>query len=144
MKKPLAVLYEWTGKGFEGGLAISEGIFPAGVHASGQEAVAFLAIKAAPVVIGGVTGIVFGLAASIPATAAELRHVVVNARETMIGYTVYEYDEKNRIKFMKLYPPIDRAPELVKTVFYYSDTGFDPIKTEVLSTVEQKTRMLRN
>jgi len=30
MGRPLAVLYEWTGKGFEGGLAISSGIVPNG------------------------------------------------------------------------------------------------------------------
>lgn len=59
MGKPLAVIYEWTGKGFEGGLAISQGLFPNGFSANSRdEALAYLAIRVAPVVIGGVTGFV--------------------------------------------------------------------------------------
>ncbi len=144
MHKPLAVLYEWTGRGFEGGLAVSEGIFPGGGTMSGREAAAFLAIKAAPVVIGSVTGFVFGLAAGIPATAAVLRNVVVNTREMLIGYTLYEYDEKGRLKFMKLYPPIDHTAELVKTEFFYSNASGEPMQAEVTSIVEQKKRMIKN
>src|SRR5574341_1418148 len=128
MSKPLAVVYEWTGKGFEGGLALSQGLYPGGfVVQSRDEALAYLTIKAAPVVIGGVTGFVIGVVACIPATAIELSHVIVSARETVIGYTVYEYDEKGRIRFMKLYPPEEQASELVKTEFFYSGDGDVPV-----------------
>jgi hypothetical protein len=143
MGRPLAVIYEWTGKGFEGGLVISEGIFPVGFVGSGREAAAFLAIKAAPLVIGGVTGFVVGVVASIPETAKELMHVIVNARERVIAYTVYEYDEKGRIKFMKLYPPEEHAEELVRTVFYYTGDGDVPSRTDVTSRVEKKVRTIQ-
>jgi len=144
MGKPLAVIYEWTGKGFEGGLAISQGLFPNGISInSGDEALAYLAIRAAPIVIGGVTGFVIGIVSSVPETAIELKKVIVNARETVLGYTVYEYDEKGRIKFMKLYPPAEHAEAIVKTEFFYEGESNDPSKTEVTSVLENKIRLIR-
>jgi hypothetical protein len=143
MQRPLAVVYEWTGRGFEGGLEISQGLFPNGVTInSGGEALAYLAIRTAPVVIGGITGFAVGVLSSIPETASELRKVIVNARETVVGYTVYEYDEKGRIKFMKMYPPAEHAEELVFTEFHYVGEGDVPSKTEVTSRVEHKIRMV--
>jgi hypothetical protein len=143
MQRPLAVVYEWTGRGFEGGLEISQGLFPNGVTInSGGEAIAYLAIRTAPVVIGGITGFAVGILSSIPETASELRKVIVNARETVVGFTVYEYDEKGRIKFMKLYPPAEHAEELVKTEFHYAGDSDVPTITEVTSRVEHKIRVV--
>jgi hypothetical protein len=144
MGKPLAVIYAWTGKGFEGGLAISQGLFPNGISInSGDEALAYLAIRAAPIVIGGATGFVIGIVSSVPETAVELKKVIVNARETVLGYTVYEYDEKGRIKFMKLYPPAEHAEVIVKTEFLYEGESNDPFKTEVTSVLENKIRLIQ-
>ncbi len=143
MSRPLAVVYEWTGRGFEGGLAISQGIFPNGYSASSTDgALAFLAIKTAPIVIGGVAGFVVGIFSSLPETALELKRVIVNARETVLGYAVYHYDEKDRIRFMKLYPPAENAAELVKTEFFYESESKDPYKTVVTSILEKKIRMI--
>ena len=142
MGRPFAVIYEWTGKGFEGGMVISESIIPGGFIASGSDAVVYLAFKAAPVVIGGVTGFVVGIVSSIPETATELRRVIVNAREKVVGYTVYEYDERGRIKFMKLYPPAENAGEHVKTEFLYKGESKDPYSTEITSSIEKKVRTI--
>jgi hypothetical protein len=142
--KPLAVIYEWTGKGFEGGLTIAGQMFPNGVSLNSRDdALAYLAIRTAPIVIGGVAGFVVGVVSSIPETATELRKVVVNTRETVIGYTVYEYDEKGRIRNMKLYPPLESAEELVKTEFFYTEGNEVPSRTEVTSMVEKKVRLIR-
>ena len=143
IQRPLAVVYEWTGRGFEGGIEISQELFPNGVTInSGGEALAYLAFRTAPIVIGGITGFAVGILSSIPETASELRKVIVNTRETVVGFTVYEYDEKGRIKFMKMYPPAEHADELVYTEFHYSGEGDVPSKTEVTSRVEHKTRMV--
>lgn len=141
--KPLAVVYEWTGKGFEAGLVITGNLFRGGVYASGKDALAVVAIEAAPIVIGGVTGFVVGIVSSIPETATELGRLIVNARETVIGYTLYEYDEKGRIKFMKMQFPAQHDEELVKTEFFYEGENRDPLKTEVTSIPEQKMRMIQ-
>jgi hypothetical protein len=141
MGKPLAIVYEWTGRGFQGGLDIS-GRFAGSFQGSGRDAAAYLAIVTAPIVIGGVTGFVVGIVSSIPETATELRRVIVNAREMVIGYTLYEYDEKGRIRVMKMYPPEEQAEELVKTEYYYKGDSDVPSKTEVTSSVEKKKRMI--
>jgi hypothetical protein len=73
----------------------------------------------------------------------ELSRVIVNARETLISRTVYEYDERGRIRFMRLYPPEERATELVKTEFSYAGDSETPFKTDVLSVVENKVRTIR-
>ena len=144
MKRPLTVIYEWTGRGFEGGMEISQGMFPNGITInSGGKAAAYLVFRAAPVVIAGVTGFVVGIVSSIPEAAGELRKVIVNARETVVGFTTYDYDERGRIRYMKLYPPMEHAEELVKTEFLYSGDGEVPVKTEVTSLVEKKVRMIR-
>jgi hypothetical protein len=140
MRRPLEVVYEWTGRGFEAGYSITGNLFRGHVYASGNEALAVVAVEAAPIIIGGVAGFVFGVLASLPETAIELRHVIVNARELVMGYTVYEYDEKGRIRFMKLYPPMGHAEELVNTEFHYSGDSDIPSGTEVTSRVEKKIR----
>lgn len=144
MGKPLAVIYEWTGKGFENGLYLSGHMFSNGVQINSRdEALAYLAIATAPIVIGGVTGFVVGVVSSIPVTAIELKRVVVNSRETVIGYTAYEYDERDRIKYLKAYPPEESAEEIVRTEYFYSEGSSDPYKTEVTSLAERKTRTIR-
>lgn len=140
---PLAVIYSWTGRGFEGGVAISEGIFPQGTISSGAEAAVYLAIKTAPVVVATATGFVVGVIASIPEMASELKRIIVNTRETLIGYTEYSYDERGRIRFMKLYPPVERAEALVRTEFFYEGDGDAPARTEVTSVAEKKIRVVR-
>lgn len=142
LARPFAVIYDWTGRGFEGGIAITSGIAPHGDTISSREAAASLAIKAAPVVIATVTGFVVGVLASIPMTAVELKNILVNARETIIGYTEYAYDERGRIRFMKLYPPVEHAAELARTEFLYSGDSDMPLRTEVTSPAEKKTRSL--
>jgi hypothetical protein len=145
MGKPLSVVYEWTGKGFEVGLAISRGIVPSSYSASSSnDALVFLAAMTAPVVVGGVTGFVVGIVSCIPETVVELKNLLVNARETVINYTVYEYDEKGRIRFMKLYPPIEHAQELVKTEFHYAGDREEPSKTEVTSLIEKSVRVIQH
>lgn len=143
LKRPFAVIYDWTGRGFEGGIAITSGISPQGATISSrEEAAAYLAIKAAPIVVATVTGFVVGVLASIPATAIELKNILVDAREMVIASTEYAYDEQGRIRFMKLYPPVEHAGELVRTDFHYDRDSTIPIRTEVTSLAEKKTRSL--
>ncbi len=142
LTRPFAVMYDWTGRGFEGGLEISSSILPPNTISSGKEAAVYLAIKAAPVVVATVTGFVVGVVASIPETAVQLGHVVVNARETVIGRAEYQYDGQNRLRFMKLYPPDEPAEVLVKTEYIYEGNSDIPARTVVNSTAEHKVRTI--
>jgi hypothetical protein len=143
LKKPLSVIYEWTGKGFEAGFQISGHMMGAEIHASGRDAAVYLTIMTAPIIIGGVTGFVIGIAESIPDTAAELRKVIVNKREKVTAYTNYEYDEEGRMRSMNLYPPGEHIEALVRTRFMYAGKCRDPYKTEIMSVPENKTRVLQ-
>jgi len=137
---PLAVIYTWTGKGYEGGLEITAGIVPEGTVGSGAEAAAYLAVKAAPVVIATATGFVVGVLASIPATARELKRVIIGTREVATGYRTYAFDDQRRIRFMKLYPPNEHAEALVRTEYFYEGDGDVPVRTEVTSVPEDRVR----
>ncbi len=145
LSKPFVVIYEWTGRGFESGLELTGNFrFYGNYSASSRdEALAGLAFLTAPIVIGSVTGFIVGVASSIPVTATELKHAVENSRETVIGYTTYEYDEKGRIKYLKTYPPAEHAEEIVRTEYFYSKGSNDPYETEVTSPAEGKTRTIR-
>ena len=145
-KSPIEVIYAWTGRGYEAGM--SSGRYIVGsitVDARGGRGSGTIQIGGAIVttVVLTATGFVVGLVASVPAAVEELRNVVVNARETVIGYTVYEYDEKNRIKFMKLFPPVEHAETLVKTEFFYEGGSAAPYQAEVTSVIEKKVRLIR-
>ena len=142
MGKALAIIYEWTGKGFEVGVEISAQFMPYG-FSSGREALVFLALKTAPIVICGATGFVVGFVAAVPETTAELKQVIVNAREAVAGYSTYDYDEIGRIRFMTIYSPGPEASELVKTAFFYSEKDREPYKTEVTSVAERKVRVIK-
>ncbi len=142
LTRPFAVIYDWTGRGFEGGVQISSAIGPPGAIQSGEEAAVYLAIKTAPIVIATVTGFVVGVLASIPETAVQFRKIVVNARETIIGRSEYFYDERGRIKFMNLYPPDEHADALVKTQFIYEGGGEVPVRAVVTSVAERKVRTI--
>jgi hypothetical protein len=143
MSKPLGVIYEWTGSGFRTGLAITGSFLNGNIHGSGKEAAVELAIVTAPIVIGGVSGFVIGLVASIPDAVSELSKVAVDAREKVVGYTLYEYDDWGRLRSMRLFPPVERSEALVRTEFFYNNGDIVPYKTEVTSRVEQKTRIIR-
>jgi len=142
MSKSIAIIYEWTGKGFEVGVEISAQFMPYG-FSSGRDGLVFLALKTAPIVIYGATGFVVGLVAAVPETTDELKHVIVNARAAVAGYTTYEYDEIGRIRFMTIYPPGLQASELVKTEFFYSEKTREHYKTEVTSVAEKKVGVIK-
>jgi YD repeat-containing protein len=142
LTRPFEVVYKWTGEGFQAGMLISEGIVPENFSGSAQDAAVYLAVKAAPVVIGGISGFVVGLVASIPETAVELRHLVVGAHETATSFTRYEYDLLGRLTTMRMFVP-QNDREVVKTAFSYHGNEGDPYKTEVTSYVENKVRTIR-
>jgi len=140
MMRPLEVIYRWTGEGFQGGMALTQGV--EGFSGSAQELAAYMVVRLVPVAVGGVVGFAVGVVESIPEAAAELKKVIVNARETVVSHTRYEYDEQGRIASMRMYAPGDRPVELVRTDYSYSGTEALPSKTVVTSYPENKVRTI--
>ncbi len=139
MMRPLEVIYHWTGEGFQGGLALTQG---SGFSGSARDLAAYMAVRVAVVAVGGVVGFAVGVVESIPEAAAELKKVIVNAREQVMSYTRYEYDELDRIASMRMYAPGDRPVELVRTDYSYSGAEVLPVKTVVTSYPENKIRTI--
>jgi hypothetical protein len=72
-----------------------------------------------------------------------LSHVIiVNPREKFVRYTDYENDERDRIRFMKMFLPEENVEELVRTRFYYSADSYVLYKTDVISLLEKKVRLI--
>jgi len=139
MMRPLEVIYHWTGEGFQGGMALTQGT---GFSGSARDLAAYMVVRVAVVAVGGVVGFAVGVVESIPEAAAELKKVIVNAREQVVSSTRYAYDEQGRIESMRMYAPGDMPVELVRTEYFYSGTEPLPAKTEVTSYPENKVRTI--
>ena len=139
MMRPLEVIYQWTGDGFQGGMALTGG---SGFSGSGRDLAAYMAVRVAAVAVGGVVGFAVGVVESIPEAAGELKKVIVNARESVVSYTRYEYDGQDRIALMRMYAPGDRPVEIVRTEYVYSGSEVLPSKTVVTSYPENKVRTM--
>jgi hypothetical protein len=59
----------------------------------------------------------------------------------LTGYTLYEYDELDRLKLMKMYNPNNRE-EVIHVEFYYQDISELPYKTEYSSKPEDLVRTI--
>jgi hypothetical protein len=140
LSRSLNVIYHWTGEGFQGGMALTQDM--PGFSGSLEALAGYLTVKLVPVAVGSVVGFAVGVAASIPEAATELRKVIVNARENVVSYTRYDYDEQGRIASMRMYAPGDSPIELVRTDYSYSGTEALPSKTVVTSYPEDKVRTI--
>ena len=139
MMRPLEVIYRWTGEGFQGGMELTQGT---GFSGSARDLAAYMAVRVAAVAIGGVVGFAVGIVESIPEAAVEFKKVIVNARETVVSYSRYEFDEQGRIAAMRMYAPGDRPVELVRTEYFYASTEALPSKTVITSFPENKVRTI--
>lgn len=143
--RPLEVIYEWTGKGFEAGLSVTSNApyyyMNTGAH-SGEVALIQAGIIVAPMVIGTTGGFVIGLFACIPEAIRETGRIFVSKREVLISFSTYEYDNLNRLSHMRTFHPSDPPLEVVTTEFLYTGEELVPSETNVLSHPEGKIRTL--
>jgi hypothetical protein len=122
-------------------MALTQGM--QGFSGSVEALAGYLTVKLVTAAAGGVVGFAVGVVESIPEAAAELKKVIVNAREHVVSYTRYEYDTQGRIAFMRMYAPGDTPVELVRTEYFYSGIEALPSKTVVTSYPENKVRTIR-
>lgn len=142
--RPLEIIYDWTGKGFSAGLYLT-GHVNWNVRYEGsswKELGALMVAVTAPTIIGGACGFVIGVVSSIPEAAAEIKNLFVSSKETLLSYTIYQYDARGRMMRMKMYAPSDPPTEVVRTDFFYRDDNIVPLKTEITSYPDNKVRTL--
>jgi hypothetical protein len=140
--KPFKTVYEWTGKGFT--------IFPSAHIDTNTKVTTFtnedikhddltkvvVGIYVAPLAITTVGGFVVGVVDGIKQTAVELSKVVMD-EEQLITYTVFDYDEHNRLHRMRMFTQ-DRSTILTSTIFEYEGLETVPARSMVESPIEKK------
>ncbi len=135
---PLNIIFEWTATGMVIGLdLISQ------VEISGDQPEQFLVIMTIPVIIS-VGGLVAGVIASIPEFANQLQRIFLTHQEILISYSTYQYDQLSRLVQIKTQSPsADGTAVSVSTRFFYTGEVPTPIKAEVTSFPENKTRIIQ-
>ncbi len=151
MTRPFRVIYEWTGKGFrtavEGSKNYTEMILRDKDKQTRQgESTRLDASEATfavgPAIMMSIGGFIVGLATSIPSAIQEVGHAVISGQETVISYSTYQYDDKQRLSQVKTYLPNDIVHEIIKTDYFYQIQDAIPSKTEITSYPENTIRTI--
>lgn len=144
--KPFKVVYEWTGRGFEGGAqgtAVTANIASHGGNVGGRdEAVVTLAFVIAPLVIGTAGGFLIGVADGIRTTAEEVGKVVVGKQEQVVAYTTYAYDARDRLSLTRMYKADATRQELVRTEYVYQADSPEPVKATITTFSDGVVRIV--
>jgi len=143
--RPLEVIYEWTGRGFIGGLRVTEDWIyytPSHGSASGDDALVSLGFVFAPMLVGTAGGFVVGLFACIPEAVQEIGHILIDKKEVLVSFTEYEYDELDRLERTRTFNPSDPPVEIIRTEFIYTAEERIPEKTRVTSYPEGAVRVI--
>lgn len=152
-REPFRVVYRWTRDGLEWGLRGSANVLGA-LGESGPVfqkedsrdaafvAVVVLGVVAAPTAAGAVGGSVMGLADGARATAQELGKLLRGKRERLLTYTLYFYDDRDRLVLTRLYAA-DQGREVARTRFRYLADAASPTGIEVTDLVEGTSKILQ-
>lgn len=136
MMRPLAVIYDWTGKGFVTGVRLA---FDAlrGVTNNKDGWI----VPVASLVAGTAAGFVIGVGASVPVAIKEINTLIIDS-EVLIGHSEYTYDQEGRLHIARTFQPTEEPQELVRTEFIYRDNETIPSQTIIYSYPENKTRTI--
>jgi len=146
--KPFKVVYQWTGRGFQGGARITAETADMASHmlqggGGGRgEGVVILAFVFAPMVVGTAGGFIIGVADGIRTTAQEVGKVVIGKQERVVAYTTYSYDAHDRVTLTRMYRADDPRQELVRTEYDYQSDSKEPLKTTITTFPDGTTRFV--
>lgn len=145
--KPFKAVYEWTGRGFRGGVqgsAVALDMVARGGNAiqNGDEALVAFVIVLAPLAVGTVGGFVVGLADGIKTTAQETIKVVLRKYEQVVAYTTYSYDAHDRLVLMRMFKADDSRQEVVRTEYVYEGESSQPVKTVITTFPDGNVKTL--
>jgi len=128
LAKPFQVILRWTGSGFEAGVGAVGGLrIGTSCNSSDCSAVAAI-ILVSPVIIGTFVGFVIGVIDSIPTAAKEIAKIFDRDKEIIFSYSIYEYDDKNRLKSYSIFAPGQENRLVAKGEFFYKGNELYPSK----------------
>lgn len=78
----------------------------------------------------------------VPSAIKEMSRLVLSKKETVLGFSSYEYDEQGRLSRMRTFAPDGVPTELVSTDYFYEGESAVP-HARVTSRPEKRTRTVR-
>jgi len=139
--KPFEVLFQWTGAGFMVGASMVWGAGPVQFSYDAKTDMLYTTATLAPVVVMATGGFIVGVVAGMLSAAEELRYAVLRPYDVVLSATLYEYDQNNRLKRLRMFLPDERT-EVVRTEYFYEDSEVVPVKMESRSYPENKVRTI--
>lgn len=139
--RPFRVLFEWTGRGFTVGAAMTYGTGPVELSYDARTNMIYTTASLAPVIVMTATGFVAGIVAGVVSAGEELAHATTGPRDVVMSVTCFEYDHAGRLSRLRMYLP-DESTEVVRTTYFYEGEKDVPVKMESTSYPENRTRSI--
>jgi hypothetical protein len=151
LRRPLKVIYQWTGRGFELGYEYSRDIIEDSAETASNAgdrgcasafAVPGMALGSAIFIATSAGGFVVGIHDSVPASVEEIKKLGIKKQEVILGYSVIERDNSGRMaRIISFSPPPDEA-KLSETGFFYEGDASTPSRAVNYSVPEKRTRVI--
>jgi hypothetical protein len=168
LTKPFKLIFEWTGKGVkEGGKLVGINMETEGTKSKPTQQninypYPFSIIPFGAIMIGGTLGFFVGIYKGTVQLPKELKKIVIEGKEIMLGYTEYYYDLNERLALIKYFVPYaritnyseviynkanispniesesgDQISEIFQIQYFYKDKSIDPYKTIIVEKVPE-------
>jgi hypothetical protein len=139
--KPFEVLFQWTGAGFMVGASMLWGAGPVQFTYDARTDMLYTTATLAPIVVMSAGGFIVGIVAGMVSAGEELRYAMFRPYDVVMSATLYEYDQNNRLRRLRMFLPDERT-EVVRTEYFYEDSEVVPVKMESRSYPENKVRVI--
>jgi hypothetical protein len=83
--------------------------------------------------VGTAVGLVVGFVKSVPVMAEQIKLLVLESDETLLGYSEYEYDSSRRLSLVRRHSAGGSRDYIVSTKYSYEDSSDVPVSSETSS-----------
>ncbi|MCE9499738.1 MAG: hypothetical protein K8R21_04460 [Leptospira sp.] len=94
-------------------------------------AIAQLVVITFPVVLGVFTGATIGIIKSIPEFGNQIAKVFDSDKERVYSYTLYDYDDQERLSSYSIFLPAEKNFLTAKITFSYKANSKIPFKSKI-------------
>lgn len=137
LDKPFRIILKNTGNGLDAGIDIASSMRFGGVSSDWKRssdsgtAIAQLVVITFPVVLGVFTGATIGIIKSIPEFGNQIAKVFDSDKERVYSYTLYHYDDQERLSSYSIFLPAEKNFLTTKITFSYKANSKIPFKSKI-------------
>jgi hypothetical protein len=133
--KPFVVIGRSTAMGFAAGVVVSINILfsAANPYLADDDFRNWLNFAEVGIITGTAIGLVVGIVKGAKATAEQMHLLVLRSDETLLGYSVYEYDSLGRLGVVMSHSPQGDYDHVITTKYGYEDRSDVPASSETFS-----------